>query len=189
MDYRKHNEIDPWDNGVYGTGRTEPPKSNSGIVALLMIVIIFLSGIISVLSFMNIRLFHQLQQAQIQTDTVPMAFSAMESDSALENNILEESYDEASAVRISVLGMAGEYVSLFDQHYFNWPAGMLVTLMDEGSRAEALGLEIGDILTEINGSPITSQTELDAFFAAGDKGLFTVTVHRDGTLITLNETN
>lgn len=76
MDNRKHNQIDSWDDGVYGTGNTMPPKSHSGLVALLLILVIFLSGIISALSFLNIRLFQQLSRQTEQQDQVPMSFSA-----------------------------------------------------------------------------------------------------------------
>ena len=76
MDHRKHNSIDAWDDGVYGTGNTSPPKSHSGIIALLLILVIFLSGIVSLLSFMNIRLFQELsQQAKELEQRAPMSFS------------------------------------------------------------------------------------------------------------------
>jgi hypothetical protein len=65
MDYPNKN-IDPWDDGVFGTGKTEPPKNHSGIIALLLILVIFLSGIVSLLSFMNIKLFHQLSEQNKQ---------------------------------------------------------------------------------------------------------------------------
>jgi serine protease Do len=79
MDYRNRNNIDPWDEGVFGTGNTSPPKNHSGIIALLLILVIFLSGIISLLSFMNIRLFRELaeQSRQLQEES-PMAFSELE---------------------------------------------------------------------------------------------------------------
>ena len=50
-----------WDDSVYGTGRTEPPKSRGGLFALLLILIIFLCGIITVLGVLNVKLFRQLQ--------------------------------------------------------------------------------------------------------------------------------
>ena len=59
MDERKNNNH-PWDDSVYGTGRTEPPKSHGGTVALLLILIIFLCGIITVLGVLNVRLFQKL---------------------------------------------------------------------------------------------------------------------------------
>ena len=187
MDNRKNNRIDSWDEGVYGTGRTEPPKSNSGIVALMMIIIIFLSGIISVLSFMNIQMFHQLQKAQLQQETIPMAFSQTDVEMASAENILQDVYEE-EAFSIEFLGLSGEFISPFDQHYFNWPAGMLVTMVDSGSRAESLGLRTGDILIEINGLPITSQQDLTAFLSSDSmEDPCWVTVQRDGAQLTFEE--
>ena len=62
-DYRNHNE--PWDPSIYGTGRTKPPKSYGGLVAVLLVIIIFLGGLVSVLGIMNVKLFTQLRdQAQ-----------------------------------------------------------------------------------------------------------------------------
>ena len=58
MEERNYN--DPWDDGVYGTGRTHPPKSRGGIFALLLILVIFLCGIVTMLSIMNVKLFQQL---------------------------------------------------------------------------------------------------------------------------------
>ncbi|MBQ8833314.1 MAG: trypsin-like peptidase domain-containing protein [Oscillospiraceae bacterium] len=58
MDERNYDH--PWDDSVYGTGRTEPPKSRGGIIALLLILVIFLCGIITVLGILNIKLFNQL---------------------------------------------------------------------------------------------------------------------------------
>lgn len=79
MDHRKNNSIDAWDDGVYGTGNTSPPKSYSGIIALLLVLVIFLSGIVSLLSFMNIKLFQQLsEQAKQLEEKSPMSFSDME---------------------------------------------------------------------------------------------------------------
>ena len=62
MDERNYN--DPWDNGVYGTGPTQPPKTNSGAFALLLILVIFLCGIITLLSILNVRLFQQLNKQE-----------------------------------------------------------------------------------------------------------------------------
>ena len=64
MDERNYN--DPWDTGVYGTGRTNPPKNHSSGFALLMILVIFLVGIVTLLSILNIRLFQKLNQQDPQ---------------------------------------------------------------------------------------------------------------------------
>ena len=60
MDNRKQRHTDPWDRGVYGTGKTQPPKSHGGIIALLCVLVIFLCGLVTILSILNIRLFRQL---------------------------------------------------------------------------------------------------------------------------------
>jgi len=79
MDHKKNNSIDAWDDGVYGTGNTMPPKSHSGIITLLLMAVIFLSGIVSILSFLNIRLFQQLsEQNQKLKEQTPMSFSDMD---------------------------------------------------------------------------------------------------------------
>ncbi len=56
-----------WDDSVYGTGPTQPPKSRGGLLALLLILIIFLCGIVTVLGVLNIRMFQELK-IQEQTD-------------------------------------------------------------------------------------------------------------------------
>ena len=77
MDYPNKN-FDPWDDGVYGTGKTEPPKNHSGLIAFLLIVVIFLSGIVSVLSFLNVQLFQQLsEQKKENSQSAPVSLSGI----------------------------------------------------------------------------------------------------------------
>ena len=58
---------DPWDTGVYGTGPTHPPKKqNSSAFALLLILVIFLCGIVTLLGILNVRLFQQLHRQEEQ---------------------------------------------------------------------------------------------------------------------------
>ena len=52
---------EPWDDGSWQTGSTQPPKDRGGTMALLLILIIFLCGIITVLGILNVKLFTQLQ--------------------------------------------------------------------------------------------------------------------------------
>ena len=56
----------------YRTGQTQPQKSSRGLIALLLICVIFLCGLVSVLSLMNIRLLNKLQQAGTET---PLSFA------------------------------------------------------------------------------------------------------------------
>ncbi len=73
----KHDHFDPWDMGIYGNGTTEPPKSRGGLLAILLILVIFLSGITCVLSILNIRLSRQLEG---QDPTELLSFSFTDSD-------------------------------------------------------------------------------------------------------------
>ena len=67
MSERNHYYPD-WDDSVYGTGPTDPPKSRGALVALLLILIIFLCGIVTMLSLMNIRLFRELKTDHKQSE-------------------------------------------------------------------------------------------------------------------------
>jgi len=61
---------------TYQTGRTHPPKSRGGLIAVLLIAVIFLGGIASAMSLLNIRLSRKLME---QNDpSSPMSFSPMQ---------------------------------------------------------------------------------------------------------------
>ncbi len=62
QNYQPYNDWD--DSGVYGTGRTDPPKNRGGLIAILLILIIFLCGLITLLGVMNVRLFQKLHTQQ-----------------------------------------------------------------------------------------------------------------------------
>ena len=71
----------PWDDGVYETGHTRPPKSRGGLIAVLLICMIFLTGLVTVMGLMNIRMFRQLTAAQ--EETVPaISFDQDETEDA-----------------------------------------------------------------------------------------------------------
>ena len=81
MDEHKQNPPDPWDTGgAYGTGRTEPPKDRRGLVTLLLILIIFLGGIITVLGLLNVQMFRQLKDQPEEENTLSISFSSQESE-------------------------------------------------------------------------------------------------------------
>ena len=61
MDDYKNNRSGPWEPGKYETGRTNPPKNHTGLIAVLLVVVIFLGGLVSFLGVLNVRLFAQLQ--------------------------------------------------------------------------------------------------------------------------------
>lgn len=60
-----------WDDGIYSTGSTRPPKRSNPLVAVLLCAVIFLGGIASALGLINIQLLLTLQQ-QLEP-TLPIA--------------------------------------------------------------------------------------------------------------------
>ena len=73
MDEHKRKQTDPWDDGVYGTGPTQPPKDRGGLLALLLILVISLCGLVTVMGILNVRLTYRLNQRE--NDSLSIAFS------------------------------------------------------------------------------------------------------------------
>ena len=91
----KYYRSDPWDYGAYETGRTRPPKKRGCLTPLLLMTVIALSGLVSLLSFLNVRLFAQLNTAKAKhEDTVSIVREIAEEsreDSAAEESTAAES--------------------------------------------------------------------------------------------------
>ena len=82
MDERRHNRRDPWEPGLYETGRTRPPKSHGGLIALLLVIVIFLGGLVSVLGILNVRLFAKLQDQPDEPEDALSFISTVEETQA-----------------------------------------------------------------------------------------------------------
>lgn len=54
----------PWDPDSFETGSTNPPKSRGGLLAVLLIAVIFLGGICCALGIMNVKLFQKIQSQE-----------------------------------------------------------------------------------------------------------------------------
>ena len=88
MDERRHNRRDPWEPGLYETGRTRPPKSHGGLIALLLVIVIFLGGLVSVLGILNVRLFAQLKmQPSDEGDTLSFVSSTEDTAETTEPSV------------------------------------------------------------------------------------------------------
>ncbi len=59
---QKPDHWENWDQGIYQTGPAKPPKNHMGLITLLLIVVILLCSLVTVLSYLNVRLF-RLSQA------------------------------------------------------------------------------------------------------------------------------
>ena len=86
---RDHSEYESWEQQTYRTGSTRPPKNHGGLIAVLLVLVILLGGIVTILGFVNIRLFRQISNANAET------LSIVSSDSAEQSNGLQNSGSSA----------------------------------------------------------------------------------------------
>jgi len=80
-------------------------------------------------------------------------------------------------------------VSEENMQYFGWPAGVYVNGVEEGSCAEKAGLRMGDIITKIDDTEITSVSQMASVkntYRAGDT--VDVEIFRSGETLTLKLT-
>ena len=125
----------------YRTGQTQPEKSSRGLIAFLLICVIFLCGLVSVLGAMNIHLLSQLRQNDTES---PLSFSDGDTtpvDSAEESLTLGE---------ISVQELPELY-----QQIYELPAGLYVVDAPENGLVAP-----GDVLTAFGSTAVSSLAEL-----------------------------
>jgi len=82
-------ENESWDMDSWQTGSTQPPKNRGGILALMLILIIFLCGIITLLGVLNIRLFQKLQIQEKNDPAISFTSSQTEEISEVEMTLPE----------------------------------------------------------------------------------------------------
>ena len=58
------------------------------------------------------------------------------------------------------LGITGETLSTFYQHYYRMPAGLYITAVDDGSDADSKGIQEGDILLYLDDTRINNPDDL-----------------------------
>ena len=83
-----------WDDQYYSTGHTQPPKNRGGLIALMLILVIFLSGIVTVLGILNIRMFRELKVQQRENSELSIAFTT-EATVPPETAALAAAYEES----------------------------------------------------------------------------------------------
>lgn len=154
-------------NFEYRNGRTQPRKSRSGLIAALLICVIFLSGLVSVLGLMNIRLLGLLKQ---QDTGAPLAFSCA-----------DDSLSQQPADGTPSLALAGMQVQELPDLYrqlYNLPEGLYISQVQAGSHAGTLGIAPGDILVCVDTTPVSRLDALQALTESRDR--INITVFRDG---------
>lgn len=129
-------------NYEYRTGQTQPGKSSRGLIAFLLICVIFLGGVVSVLGMMNIHLFRQLQQRE----TSPLSFA--------EGDLIpvEPEGDSLTVGGITVQEMPAMYSEINDL-----PAGLYVVDAPENGPVVP-----GDVLIGFGNSAVGSLSVLNA---------------------------
>lgn len=141
---REHNQ-QSYSPEHYRTGPTAPPKSHGGIIAILLIAVIFLCGVVNMMGVMNIRLFRMLQTQQQQTVSLQVRSGLTD----------PQSYTPQSAEdhgdRQACLGITCHEVTPFYQEYYQIPQGIYISHVDPQSDCFARGLRDGDILLTFNG--------------------------------------
>ncbi len=129
----------------YRTGQTAPRQKHNGIIAFLLILVIFLTGLVSALGFLNVRLF-RLLDAQNSTD--PLHFS--QSGAALSQHPAD------GMVSVQLWGMTLQEMPAAYQNLHGLPPGLYICHVTPGSQAEQLGISPGDLLTAIGDTAIHS---------------------------------
>lgn len=149
----------------YRTGRTEPRRKHNGIIALLLILVIFLSGLVSVLGIMNIRLFRLLDKKK---HSAPLSFSRQ-----------EELLPTQTEDTVIFSGMTIQEIPAVYQSVHELPAGLYIAHIQEGSAAQQVGILAGDVLESFAGTPVTTLDALKNLLTDA-KGSITLTICREG---------
>lgn len=141
---------------TYQTGSVTPPKKYNGIIAFLLVLVIFLCGVSTALGLMNIRLFRQLTEANTSEECAVAFSGSAQSDSSL---------GDTDTTDFS-LGFTGQGVPDFWQHYYDLPQGIYITEVHGGVAASS-GFLAGDVLISLDGIPVpnteTLQSVLETF--------------------------
>lgn len=172
-DYDFRNETGTWQ-----TGRTEPPKTRGGLIALLLVMVILLCGVATALSIMNFKLYWQMN---VQETTPLVAFSR--SDDPTQPT---EVPHEMDLTLQEPLGISGTIIPRVYQRYYHLPSGLYVTRVSTTSQAFMNGIVVGDIITQINDTVIEDDLALSEFAQSVTTGdTVKLTLYRNGTLLTI----
>lgn len=138
------------ESSFYQTGRTQPPKKHGGLLALVLVAFIFLSGIVSVLGLLNIRLFRRAEEKEN-----PVAFSRSAESTA-------QSAAYASSFYLPGLGVSGAFTDPLDQLLYSLPQGFYISSVEDGSNAHTKGLLPGDVIQSLDGVTLTETVSLQS---------------------------
>lgn len=153
----KHDQFEH--SNTYRTGSTTPPKAYSGLVAILLVMVVFLAGLVSILSVLNIRLFSAFYESQ-KAEDIPLA---LEIGDIPQDDLMTADEKPVSASGNKSIGILGDPVTPVYQQHFKLPEGLFITYVEESTTAHRQGLREGDVLITLDGVPITEDNSLMAF--------------------------
>lgn len=154
----------------YRTGNTQPRKNRNGLVAVLLMCVIFLSGVVSALGVLNVRLLGKLEQLTREKE----AFVSF----AQGDGLLPTGAAEGTAFR-EYAGITVAELPLLYRQMYHLPQGLYVSQVAEGSGAEKAGIAPGDVLMMANGVAIEQLEKLEEVLASGGETAV-LTLCRDG---------
>ena len=160
----------------YGTGSTKPPKNYRGIIAALLILVVFLVSVITALSIMNIQLFRMLTTGQENGNAVSFSRSDVQPVRAISDETVE----------FASLQIAGQNMDGVFGHYLSFPDGVYVCRVFSQGAEEQDGLQVGDVIVTAAGQAVENCDDLQAILQAQAAGSrLQLVVHRNGEPITL----
>lgn len=161
----KNEYPDSWEHSTYQTGSTTPPKKHSCLVAILLVLVIFLSGLSSILGLINIKMFSAFYEDH--ADEIPVSLE--DSSDLIGQTQQEEAV--SSAMNTKIIGISGEPVTPVYQRHFSLPEGLFITYVEEGTSAHRQGIREGDVLIRLGETKITDESQIHDFLedqAIGD---------------------
>lgn len=175
----KYNEREPQEHpsehpNFYQTGVTEPPKRYSILVAILLVMVIFMAGLVSLMGLINIKMFNTLYEEE-QEQEVPVSLETQQMIGAL-------TMEDIVSPETKMIGITGESVTAVYQRHFNLPEGLFITFVAEGTSAHRQGVQEGDVLLTLEDTKITTAEELRSFLEARTIGdAFEAVIYRRDT--------
>ena len=142
------NELFTPERDSFETGSTNPPKTRGGIIAVLLITVIFLGGFLRVLSLLNIGLFPKKPG---NGTGILAAIEQTDSDCPQP-------------------GFSGDTVTELTQRFHLCPDGVLIRSVTPGSSAHIAGVAEGDVLVQLDGRPIVDEVSLQAILRSHQPG-------------------
>ncbi len=118
----------------YRTGETRPKEKRTGPIAALFICVIFLGGLLSALSILNVHF--------SKRETTAVSFSKAVAP--------EFSTEETAATPPMPLGFTCQAMAITYQYLNSLPTGLYINHVEPDSQAAAMGIAPGDVLIAVD---------------------------------------